>query len=131
MSARGDETTTSSQRRPARRTKGRSLAFFFVHRCSSNGRSAEVEFEFAFDSHAARDRTRHAGAMMMMRTPTPTPTPTPTTRRATMRRSITTRGFTSETAARRCGRPLVARVRASAGASDPEVRRVDARRWKP
>jgi|TARA_B100000003_G_C10790588_1_gene314724 hypothetical protein len=67
--------------------------------------------------------------MMMMRTPTPTPTPT--TRRATMRRSITTRGFTSETAARRCGRPLVARVRASAGASDPEVRRVDARRWKP
>ena len=43
LRARGDETTTSSQRRPARRTEGRSLAFLFVHRCSSNGRSAWVE----------------------------------------------------------------------------------------
>merc|ERR1719393_931616 len=57
--------------------------------------------------------------MMMMRTTTTPTTPT-TTRRATMRRSVTTRRFTSETTARRCGRPLVARVRASAGASDPE-----------
>ncbi len=105
--------------------------FLFVHRCSSNGRSAWVEFEFAFDSHAARDRTRHAGAMMMMMRTTTTPTTPTTTRRATMRRSVTTRRFTSETTARRCGRPLVARVRASAGASDPEVRRIDARRWKP
>jgi len=30
VSARGDETTTSSQRRPARRTEGRSLAFSFL-----------------------------------------------------------------------------------------------------